>query len=224
MKRASLCANPAEGRAHKRPRLRKRPPQVDEAFVTPKRGWSMAGEKAAKYAKTVKGRQSLQGESAAKWSIARPRWSGKTSTQWRDMANRMYSDPVRNHAFWDWAELEVLEEYMARFQQEVVYTGDDTYFRANWKNAHRALCYIAETLSSIYVVSPTLTTGLKRAIREQRAVPCLQTFLDLEGTPLATPESACPFTGNLVVLGADMDALSAPWPKSAHQPGPASIG
>lgn len=92
------------------------------------------------------------------------------------MSKRMYSDPPSNFQFWDWAEIGVLEEYLTRFHQEVVYTGRDKYFQQNWANCLAAYNYAINHLLPNYICdNPEI---LKQAIRDGRAVSWFTSFVD----------------------------------------------
>lgn len=172
---------------HKRPRIRVRAKPVPHVnpFATPcGRSLVVRGPQDFKQrCKSTRGKRGLYGERAANWSIARKPWANKSSAEWKEMGQRMYSAPRKNHAFWDWVELEVLEEYLARFEQEVVTTGRDPHFSRNWKNVRSAHDYIVNTLAQAYVLPVPAGMGLKQAIRAKKAVPCFQSFVDLSLPP-----------------------------------------
>lgn len=169
-------AEEAPPRAHKRPRYRKVP--ENDPFSTPLcRHNSVRRSEFVKQAKSCRGVAGLWGAAAAQWSLGRKRWSTKNEAEWRDMAVRMYSDPSRNFGFWDWAEIELLEDYLSRFRQEAAYTGGDTYFRSNWANARAAYKYATEILLPAYATDAP--ERLKQDIREGRAVSWFTSFVDL---------------------------------------------
>lgn len=123
---------------------------------------------------------------ARSWSL--PRWPGWGEDEWREMHARMTARPVTNHAFWDNAEVTVLEAYLVRFHQLALRfrrpgtrapsaaNVDQTQaacFHENWANAAKALRYTIEHLRSVFEPMDADTealAGLKRAMLESRVI------------------------------------------------------
>jgi hypothetical protein len=106
------------------------------------------------------------------------RWPLKTDAAWLEMCGRLLSEPATNYSFWDWSEINVLQEYVDRSVQVEEYYTDHTFFNQNVKNVKAAITYAQEVLYSEWVVPPRNNTmGLKEAIRAGKASKVYGTFV-----------------------------------------------